>query len=190
MRGSLLHTLESKDLTTSLQSTGNTLGKQLHQPFSTLLRPKSVKLTFISPTNLHMPKTNLQQQILIEALPSKVWKVLTCSRYIAQYLFEGILECKWTEGSPLTLVTESNGSTQTLHKGKVVQAVPGVLLQYHLQDDSSGCMNTTYEILPAGDAVELKIKCEGFEDNDEEFDMRFHQVNMLLKKIRWLAEYA
>ena len=64
-----------------------------------------------------MPKTNLQQQILIDALPSKVWKVLTNPDYIDQYLVEGTVESKWTEGSPITLVNKNEDRTETEQKG-------------------------------------------------------------------------
>ena len=43
--------------------------------------------------------TNLQQQITVHALPSKVWKVLTSPDYTNQYLSEGNLHSDWTEGS-------------------------------------------------------------------------------------------
>lgn len=137
-----------------------------------------------------MPKTNLQHHIFIDALPSKVWKVLTCSTYLGQYLFEGNVHCKWTEGSPLTLVDDSGGRMETIHKGKVEKVVPGMLLKYNLQEKDSLCINTTYELRPAGEGVELKIYCEGFEDSDEEFLIRMQQIKLLLQKIKWLAEYA
>lgn len=137
-----------------------------------------------------MPKTNLQQHIFIDALPSKVWKVLTCGDYLSQYLFEGNIHCKWTEGSPLTLVSQDEGKTETVHKGSIVQVVPGVLLKYNLQEKDSPCINSTYELIPAEDGVELKIQCEGFEDSDGEYLIRQQQVKLLLQKIKWLAEYS
>ena len=137
-----------------------------------------------------MPKTNLQQHILIDALPSKVWKVLTCSSYLVQYLFEGNVHCRWTEGSPLTLVDDAGGALETTHKGNVEQVVPGVLLKYNLQGKDSLCIDTTYELIPAENGVQLKIHCEGFEDSEEEFTIRVQQIRLLLQKIKWLAEYA
>jgi hypothetical protein len=136
-----------------------------------------------------MPKTNLQQHIIIDALPGKVWKVLTCATYLGQYLFEGTIHCQWTEGSPLTLVNSIEGKTETIHKGNVLQVVPEVLLKYDLHEDVS-CIHTTYELIPSGDGVQLKIHCQGFKDSDEEHLIRLQQIRLLLQKIKWLAEYA
>jgi uncharacterized protein YndB with AHSA1/START domain len=138
-----------------------------------------------------MPKTNLRQQIIIDALPSKVWKVLTTPDYISQYLFEGEVQCNWTEGSSLMLVTQNNNQTETIHKGNILQAVPGVVLKYKLKEEhSSSFVNTTYELIPAEDGVELKLYTEGFEDSDEEYLIRMQQMKLLLQKIKWLAEYS
>ena len=138
-----------------------------------------------------MPKTNLQQQILIDALPSKVWKVLTNPDYIDQYLVEGTVESKWTEGSAITLVHKEKGKTQEQHKGNILQVVPGVLLKYNLLEESSrNLVNMTYQLIPAEDGIELKFKCEGFTDNDENYVFRVQQTKLLLQKIKWLAEYS
>jgi len=138
-----------------------------------------------------MPKTNLQQQIFIDALPSKVWKVLTSPDYVNQYLFEGSIHCNWTDGSPLTLAIETSGKIETFHKGNVVNAVPGMLLRYQLRDENAVCFITlTYELIPAEDGIELKLYCEGFDDSDEECILRLQQTKLLLQKVKWLAEYA
>jgi hypothetical protein len=42
----------------------------------------------------------------------------------------------------------------------------------------------------AGDGVELKMKCEGFNATQTEYLIRIQQANLLLKKIKWLAEYS
>jgi uncharacterized protein YndB with AHSA1/START domain len=138
-----------------------------------------------------MPKTNLHQQILIDALPSKVWKVLTHPDYVSQYLFEGSIHCNWTDGSPVTLAVETHGRVETFHKGNVVHAVPGVLLKYQVQDENGvGFVTITYELIPAEDGIELKIYCADFNDSDEEYLLRLQQTRLLLQKIKWLAEYA
>ena len=138
-----------------------------------------------------MPKTNLQQQIFIDALPSKVWKVLTGADYIDQYLLEGTIHCQWTEGSPITLVCEDSGKIETVHKGNIVQVVPGVLLKYNLQEENTGnLIAITYQIIPAENGIELKFHCEGFTDAGEDYLFRIQQTKILLQKIKWLAEYA
>lgn len=137
-----------------------------------------------------MSKTILQHQVTIDALPSKVWKVLTSPHYISQYLFEGSIHCEWTEGGSLTLIPQNTNGTKTI-KGSVLEAVPGTILKYSLQDDSlSGFTCTTYELIPSGEGVELKLQCEGCTDSEEEYLMKMHQLQLLLQKIKWLAEFG
>ena len=137
-----------------------------------------------------MPKTNLQQQIFIDALPSKVWKVLTNPDYTDQYLPGGSFDCQWTEGCTLTVISETEGKIQTISKGRVLQVIPGVLLKYNLQEEGSNDLtSTTYELIPADNGIELKIFCEGF-TNSEDYFFRLQQIKLILQKIKWLAEYA
>jgi uncharacterized protein YndB with AHSA1/START domain len=138
-----------------------------------------------------MSKTNLQQHIFIDALPTKVWKVLTAPDYVDQYLLDGTLRCQWIEGSPLTLVRENEGKVETLHKGNTLQVVPGVLLKYNLNEENSENFTTvTYHLSPAENGIELKYSAEGFNDTDEDYFLRIKQTKLLLQKIKWLAEYA
>ncbi len=137
-----------------------------------------------------MPKTNLHQQIFIDALPSKVWKVLTGREYISQYLLDGYVHSHWTEGSMITC-KQQTAATETHDRGKVLQAVPGVLLKYKLIDEAPDIFTTnTYEIIPAEDGVELKLHTEGFTETDEDYFARMKDTKLLLQKIKWLAEYA
>jgi uncharacterized protein YndB with AHSA1/START domain len=135
-----------------------------------------------------MPKTNLHQQIFIDALPSKVWKVLTNCDYIDQYFPDTNVHSQWTEGSA---IVSKQKETETLQKGKVLQAIPGVLLKYKLLEEvNSSFVTITYEIIPADNGVELQFHCEGFAETDEDYLFRLKETQLLLQKIKWLAEYA
>lgn len=137
-----------------------------------------------------MPKTNLHQLIFIDALPSKVWKVLTSCDYINQYFPGANVHSQWTEGSLITS-KERDEEMKTPQKGKVLQVIPGVLLKYHLLDDVSNSPTTiTYEVIPAKDGIELKFYSEGFTDTDEDYFFRLKETKLLLQKIKWLAEYV
>lgn len=46
-----------------------------------------------------MSKTNLRQEIAIDALPSKVWKVLTEPDYTSQYFPLENISSNWTGGT-------------------------------------------------------------------------------------------
>jgi uncharacterized protein YndB with AHSA1/START domain len=136
-----------------------------------------------------MSKTNLQQQITVHALPSKVWKVLTHPDYISQYFFEGNIDSEWTEGS--TILLHEQSSNNAINIGEVLQSVPGMLLKFNFREGhTSTCLTTTYELILAGDGVDLKMKCEGFTANPQEYFIRVQQSNLLLQKIKWLSEYS
>lgn len=139
------------------------------------------------PTN--MPKTYLRQDISIDALPSKVWKVLTHADYTSQYFPDGI-QCNWIEGSRILMRIE-NKYSEEIDKGLVLEAVPGMVLKYCLQEDRAiNTIITTYRLIPGNNAVELKIYLEGFIDTEEDYQLRMQQVKLLLQKIKWLAEYG
>ena len=141
----------------------------------------------VNPTN-NMSKTNLQQQITVHALPSKVWKVLTGHDYINQYFFEGSIDSDWTEGSSIFLVEDNN---KPVNIGEVLQSVPGMLLRFGFREENTSTyLVTTYELILAGEGVELKMKCEGFTATQQEYLIRVQQSNLLLQKIKWLSEYS
>lgn len=138
-----------------------------------------------------MAKTSLQQQIVIHALPSKVWKVLTNPAYVKQHLHDGNIVCDWTEGSSIQVNHSKTETKQSIYMGHVFETVPGMLLRFSFREgDTLTYIITTYEFIVAGDGVELKMKCEGFNATQQEYLIRVQQANLLLKKIKWLAEYS
>ena len=139
----------------------------------------------VNPAN--MSKTNLQQQITVHALPSKVWKVLTGPDYINQYFLDGNINSDWTEGSSIFL----DSGSKPITIGEVLQSIPGMLLQFGFhEENTSTYLVTTYELILAGEGVELKLRCEGFNASHQEYLIRVQQSNLLLQKIKWLSEYS
>jgi len=139
----------------------------------------------VNPAN--MSKTNLQQQITVHALPSKVWKVLTGPDYINQYFLDGNINSDWTEGSSIFL----DSGSEPITIGEVLQSIPGMLLQFGFhEENTSTYLVTTYELILAGEGVELKLRCEGFNASHQEYLIRVQQSNLLLQKIKWLSEYS
>jgi len=138
-----------------------------------------------------MSKTSLQQQITVHALPSKVWKVLTSSEYVNQHLHDGVIICDWMEGSVIRLIPGNEENKQPIPVGQVLETVPGLLLKFSLREgDTSIYIITTFELIVASEGVDLKIKCEGFTATQQEYLIRVQQTNLLLQKIKWLAEYS
>jgi len=140
----------------------------------------------VNPAN-NMSKTNLQQQITVHALPSKVWKVLTGPDYINQYFLDGNINSDWTEGSSIFL----DSGSEPITIGEVLQSIPGMLLQFGFREENTSTyLVTTYELILAGEGVELKLRCEGFNASHQEYLIRVQQSNLLLQKIKWLSEYS
>ncbi|MFI5185218.1 MAG: SRPBCC domain-containing protein [Chitinophagales bacterium] len=136
-----------------------------------------------------MPKTNLQQQITVHAFPSKVWKVLTRTDYVNQYFLKDNIHCDWTDGSSILAIAETDKPPLTI--GKVLESVPGMFLKFSIREENTSAnLITTYELIIAGDGVELKMKCEGFTATNQEFFIRVQQANLILQKIKWLSEYS
>ncbi len=135
-----------------------------------------------------MPKTNLQQQITIHALPSKVWKVLTSTEYVNQYFLKDNIQCDWMEGSPIFSVLEKQNPIAV---GQVIESVPGLFLKFNFsEENTSTVLNVTYELIVASNGVELKMKCDGFSATHPEYIIRVQQSNLILQKIKWLSEYS
>ena len=139
-----------------------------------------------------MPKTSLQQQTTIHALPSKVWKVLTHPPYVNQHLDDDdSIVSDWMEGSSIQKFEDNGTTKQLVDVGKVLETIPGMLLKFSFREGSTPTfITTTYELIVAGDGVELKMKWEGFSATQSEYFIRVQQANLLLKKIKWLAEYS
>ena len=91
------------------------------------------------------------------------------------------------EGSPIIFNEEHNADTV----GQVLESVPGMLLKFKLYEENiSAFIVTTYELILAGDGIELKIKCEGFTASQQEYLIRVQQAKLVLQKIKWLSEYS
>ena len=134
-----------------------------------------------------MLKTNLQEQITIHALPSKVWKVLTNPEYTRQYLSNFQQEDDWLEGG--TIHVANDPSLVRPLEGHVLESVPGIRLRYavHEQKDRPLVL-TSYELIVASEGIELKLKCEGFHDSDEDYHRRIQATRFILEQVKRLAE--
>jgi len=128
-----------------------------------------------------MPKTSIQQCIVIDALPSKVWKILTHQEYTCQFFLDDDFIFDWTEGGSILLKNEQ--------KGKVEEIIPGVSLKFSLQQGFQTFIYS-YNINPDANGVELNMNCDGLSGNDEEYFLRLQQLQLILQKIKWLAEYS
>ena len=135
-------------------------------------------------------KNNLiaKAETTINVPAEKVWDALTNPILIKKYMFDTNATSDWTEGSSILLI---DGDTKPVNIGQVLQSVPGMLLQFGFREENTSTyLITTYELILAGEGVELKMRCEGFNATHQEYLIRVQQSNLLLQKIKWLSEYS
>ena len=138
-------------------------------------------------------KRFLREEIAISALPSKIWTVLTRPDYTRQYLFDLESCSDWQKGSSLVWKIERNGAKEIALQGVVLESTPGLLLQYTTQDlfqPGTESIPTTYELIPDEEGIKLKISQELCSINDEDFKGLAENWRMILRKIKWLAEFT
>ena|SRR6476469_1422042 len=135
----------------------------------------------------------IQHELIIHALPSKVWKVLTCSDYASQFLFNEELRSDWMKGSPIVLEVESNGIRQAVSKGLVQEVVPGISMQYtlyELPEFSESPVSCSYELAPEEGGIRLIISQELELPSSGLYQLISDNCQVMLQKIKWLAEYC
>src|SRR5690348_11221520 len=138
-------------------------------------------------------KRFLREEIAISALPSKVWTVLTRPDYTRQYLFDLESCSDWQKGSSLIWKIERNGAKEIACKGVVLESTPGLFLQYTTQDlfePESESIPTTYELVPDEEGIKLKVSQELSSVNDTDFKGLAENWRIILRKIKWLAEFT
>jgi len=140
-----------------------------------------------------MHKKLIRHEISIHALPTKVWKVLTCSEYAQQFLFNEDLQSDWIKGSPILLEVETGGKKEAMTKGMVEEVVPGISLQFTLYElpEFSDCpVNCYYELVPQEGGIRLVLSQEVLLNSDSLYPLISENCQMMLQKIKWLAEYS
>ena len=133
-----------------------------------------------------MPKTTLKHELTVHALTTKLWSVLTSSDFTRQFLFNDEFISEWTEGSPVI-----SAETNEKH-GTIRQVIPGVLLSFdlHLPELSRDPVEFRYELAPGEDGIQLKLVQELNLHNEVSVRSITENTNIMLQKIKWLAEYS
>ena len=137
-----------------------------------------------------MQTLKLRHEITIHALASKLWKVLTCSEYTDQFLFDGRLVSDWNEGGAIMLVEEKGDHNQVRTVGQVEDVIPGLSLRFQLLtigEHFNGPVLFHYELSPAPEGIRLSLFQEAPENG---LVMLREYSTLMLQKIKWLAEYA
>jgi uncharacterized protein YndB with AHSA1/START domain len=92
----------------------------------------------------------IRQSIEIDATPETVWKILTDSKFIPQYMYGCNAETDWKPGSPLLWKGAADGKLYV--KGHIVQFEPSRRLVYTVIDPTA-----TYPHTPEN---HLTITCD------------------------------
>ena len=132
-----------------------------------------------------MPKTTLKHEIIVHALTSRLWSILTSSSFTRQFLFSDELISEWTEGSAVRSAVDGS------HHGQVTEVKPGMMLRFTLQlDFSPAPVGFQYELEPADRGTRLKLLQEV--DSIEKGSLKAVEEHgwLMLQKIKWLAEYS
>ena len=140
-----------------------------------------------------MHRKLLRHEIIIHALPTKVWKVLTCSEYARQFLFTEEFYSDWMKGSPILLEVVDGDKKQAINKGLVQDVVPGISLQFTLYElpEFSDCpIQCQYELVPEEGGIRLILSQEVLLYSNELYSLMSQNCQVMLQKIKWLAEYS
>ena len=131
-------------------------------------------------------KRSLRETVIISALPTKVWAVITDPHYTRQYYFDDDM----AETSPNGRVAAENGS-KISDKLKVMDMVPGLFFKCSLRGSyiANDELVLLYELIPAEGGIELKVTVETNAMTDDEYRMHIENWKIILQKIKWLAEF-
>ena len=140
-----------------------------------------------------MHKKLIQHDIIVHALPTKLWKVLTCSEYARQFLFNEELQSDWMQGSPILLKQDTGPEDKGVAKGIVQEVVPGISLQFtlfELPQFSEAPIQCQYELVPEEGGIRLILSQEVLLPSSTLYQLVSDNCQMMLQKIKWLAEYC
>ena len=135
----------------------------------------------------------VEDSILINASPTKIWKALTDPALIKEYLFGTETITDWKVGSDLTFQGEWEGQAYK-DKGHILESTPEKLLSYDywsgfsgMEDIPENYSTITYTLEETGDNIRLRVSQKGFakKENQEHSERGWRQV---LEKIKEIAE--
>ena len=147
-----------------------------------------------------MSEMIVHDSIQIDALPSRIWPLLTKPEYTRRYMFGCDAVSDWQAGSPLVWQGAQDGKVYV--KGTIVEIDPERLLQYttfspdafdHYEDRPENYTTVTMQLTPADGATRLSVS-QGDFSRIANGELRYaHTVSSwqgVLKQIKEIAEGA
>lgn len=132
----------------------------------------------------------LNESVVINAGPSRIWSVLTKSEYCRQYYYDLEVSSAWVAGSEINWYKEDGVVFKT---GKILTIIPGIFIEFKSQNAISPSeMNilTRYELQTDEHGIKLSVKQEIPAESGPEFKHHQQIWRAMLQKIKWLAEYS
>ena len=144
-----------------------------------------------------MPELLIRKSIEVAAPVETLWKILTDSNFIKQYMFGCNAETNWTPGSPLLWRGDADGKVYV--KGNIVSIDPPRHLAYTIFDPNStikdipaNYLTMTYALKKSGDhGAVLEITQGDFsvvEDGKTRYEHSLKGDDFVLDGIKRLAE--
>lgn len=166
---------------------------KFHFFFNTMLRRKSGYIRYSTNQPANMQTLKHRHELIIHALTSKLWTVLTHPDYTGQFLFDGKPVSKWIEGEPIMVEEVSEDVPKVISRGMVEEMVPGLSLSLRLSGFghfNTGAFRYHFELSPVEGGILLTLLQEGEATVGETFRLIHEQGMMMLQKIKWLAEFG
>ena len=146
-----------------------------------------------------MPELVIRKSIDVAAPVETLWKVLTDSEFIPQYMFGCIAETDWKPGSPLLWKGAADGKLYV--KGDVVSVDPPHRLEYTIFDPNStipvipeNYLTMIYELRSTGDSASTLDIIQGdyakVADGQKRYEHSLQGDDFVLTGIKKLAESA
>ncbi len=144
-----------------------------------------------------MTELLIRKSIEIDAPIETLWKVLTDSKFIQQYMFGCYVECDWKPGSPMLWKGASDGKLYV--HGHIVAINPPRRLEYTVFDSTStmadvpsNYLTMTYDLQTRGDRASVLEVTQGdfarVEDGQRRYKDSLGDDNSVLEGIKKLAE--
>ena len=142
-----------------------------------------------------MKKTQIsEQKIEINTSKEKLWSILTESEFTKQYMFNCAVESNWEIGSPITWKGNYQGY-DAFQKGEILAVKPFELIKYStfdpnfgLEDIPQNYIHVSYLISENEGSIQLTVMNETFDGNDERMGHIKQGWEMVLPKIKEVAE--
>lgn len=148
-----------------------------------------------------MEKRIVQNDILINAAPEKVWDALVNPEQTKKYMFGCEAVSDWKVGSALLWRGSYEGNEMVFVKGIVLEILPPYVLKYTVIDPNSGMedipanyLNVTYTVTAEMNQSRLTVMQDGFEgaaDGDKRYEDVYNKGegwNPILKAIKGVVE--